>query len=196
MITTFERKNAPIEKIKQWLNESILDSKHYENYLNLDINENYLAITLEEVDNKFCTFSSIYTRDFYPKNCYRIFNRYFVHPDYRVELQRKGIEKFPILSNRTLTIINQQIEFCKLMSADCAFITLHSYKPGWCRQFVKELNENTKYNWNLEDLVLVAPDKMNKKCYQHVIYSYINSKKSMKDFLKQKITLDDWKKIC
>ena len=74
MITTYHISDAPIHEVKTWIRNNA-HGKHVENYKNIEFDNGYKAITIER-DKVITCVSTVYQRDFYPKKCVRIFNKW------------------------------------------------------------------------------------------------------------------------
>lgn len=189
MITTHHISDAPLHEVKQWIQFNAY-GKHKENYENIEFDTDHLAITIEKQmdvdwisDNITCV-STIYKRDWYPKDCVRIFNKW-------IATRRIGGTKENILSNRAIQIATQQIHFAEMMGYTSFFISYHSYIPRFCNELTKRLTDQTEWNWKHVPLVQVTPSQK-KKAYQHVIYTGEN----IKQLINRTIDLDTWRQLC
>jgi len=182
MITTYHISNAPIHEVKTWIRNNA-HGKHAENYKNIEFDSGYKAITIER-DKVITCVSTVYQRDFYPKKCVRIFNKW-------IATRKIGGTKGNILSDRAIETATQQIYFAEMMGYTSFFISYHSYIPRFCNQLVDLLNQKTEWDWRHAELVKVTPSNK-KSSYQHIIYCG----NDMEEFINTNIDLKDWRSLC
>jgi hypothetical protein len=182
MITTYHISNAPIHEVKTWIRNNA-HGKHAENYKNIEFDSGYKAITIER-DKVITCISSVYQRDFYPKKCVRIFNRW-------ITTRKIGGTKENILSDRAIKTATQQIYFAEMMGYTSFFISYHSYIPRFCNSLSEKLSEKTEWKWKHVPLVQVVPSQK-KTSYQHVIYTG----DSIDELINRRIDLNLWRKLC
>ena len=181
MITTYHISNAPIHEVKTWIRNNA-HGKHAENYKNIEFDSGYKAITIER-DKAITCVSSIYQRDFYPKKCVRIFNKW-------IATRKIGGTKGNILSDRAIETATQQIYFAEMMGYTSFFISYHSYIPRFCNELAKRLTEETEWKWNHMPLVQVTPSQ-SKNSYQHVIYAG----EGIEKLINRTIDLKTWRNL-
>ena len=183
MINTFHISNAPLQEIKNWIRNNAY-GKQKKNYQNIKFDKDYIGISTERIHNNITCVSSVYTRDYYPEGCVRIFNKWLA-------IRKIGGTKKNILSDRAIQMATQQIYFSEMMGYTSFFISYHSYIPKFCNELTKKLNEKTEWNWNHEELVRVAPGD-NRKCYQHVIYTG----EGIEKLINRKMDIQTWRSLC
>ena len=176
------------KKISDWLKVSSEDNKHHENYIDVMNDKDHIAISFAKSDGEYEAFSTIYHREFYPKNCYRVMTRFFVDPKHRTSYYRT---QRPFFQQRTIDMFHKQFEYCEMLNADVIFTTLHCWKPLWSKHLTEAFSDISGLEWKCEEIVQVAPGK-GKKCYQHVIYLELNESQEFKKFLSNKITHTEW----
>tara|TARA_R110002153_G_scaffold253601_1_gene411664 strand:+ start:1204 stop:1734 length:531 start_codon:yes stop_codon:yes gene_type:complete len=174
--------DAPVDEVSNWFRTNA-HGKHEENYSNLSLDKGHLAVTIERIDGEITCASTIYRRDYYPPRCVRILNKWLT-------TVKIGGTKKNILSDRAITIVNQQMYIAEMLGYTSFFISFHSYIPEFCNEITKKLSVNTEWKWSNGDFVQVAPG-VNKKNYQHVIYTG----QGIEKFINNKITEQAWREI-
>ena len=184
MITTHHISDAPVHEIKTWIRKNA-HGKHKKNYETFEFDNNIKAISVERYDgiNISCV-SSVYSRDWYPDGCVRIFNRW-------IATRKLGGIKENILSDRAIKMATQQIHFAEMMGYKSFFISYHSYIPRFCNELAQRLSDKTEWNWNHSELVQVTPST-NLNSYQHIIHTG----EGIETLINRTIDLNSWRKLC
>ncbi len=181
MITTYPINDAPIDEVKEWIQKNA-HGKHKENYENIKFDSRYLAVTIERTPDITCV-ATVFYRDWYPKKCVRIFNRW-------IATRKIGGTIGGVLSDRALQIATQQCEFAEMMGYNSFFISYHSYIPRFCNELTKKLTEKTEWKWTHVPLVQVTPSQ-SKNSYQHVIYAG----EGIEKLINRTIDLKAWRNL-
>ena len=80
----FQLENKHIEDIGNMIDDIVNSKKdeYWKNYINYSF-ESQTAITIGLIDNRVKTFSSIFNREYYGDNVYRLLNRLLISDDIR-----------------------------------------------------------------------------------------------------------------
>ena len=85
--------------------------EYWKNYTDYSVYDQTM-ITISTIDDNVKAFSSIYTRDFYDENVYRLFNRFLISDDIRED----GGSKMYKGDHRFLEMIDQQVKYVKTLN--------------------------------------------------------------------------------
>ena len=184
MISTFRISKAPLQEIETWIKNNAY-GKHKENYQNIIFDKDYVGISTERINNNITCVSSVYARDYYPQGCVRIWNRW-------IATRKIGGKKSSILSDRALTMVNQQIALASVLGYESFFISYHSYIPKFCNKLTELLNDKSNFNWKHVGFVRVTPNN-NKNSFQHFIYT--GEEKRLEDLINTKIDYNTWRRL-
>lgn len=125
--------------------KEIVDTKKdflWENYKSYDFEKNlYISVQYNKKGN-LELLSSIFTRDFYPKNTFRIFNKLVrsIHNREKATKTNKG-------SHPSHEMLHQQIEIVKELNSNFYFISRQKETNRWMNFYIHNFNKN--YNNDL-----------------------------------------------
>lgn len=154
-----------------------------DNYNNKNFNLNDLnEISIIYMENELICFSSVWTKKYYPYNTFRILNRAWKDPSIR---WRKPA--YYVLSD---LMVKHQIEACKKINADYAFISTEGNRKLWLKKWVMEANKQG-FNFKQIDGMAKVCDGEKSKCYQNVAYLPIKNQKEPPTFIE--MSYKDWK---
>lgn len=188
-IKTFSKDNYLwVEKLNEF-RLSIKDS-HYriDNYKKNWPKDGHLAYSVFlDDDDRIYGFSTVYSRDFYPKNHARILNRYYIDPDNRSVHINKRLD-------RSVECAISQIAWCiQNSNLDIVFLSYEGYKPHWIKKWTscinQKLNDNLKFT--TDDNFYQTCNTETKLCWHHVSYCCLKNS----HLLLNKITYNKWKNL-
>ena len=171
-IQIFNKENAGdlIPKLKSMLNKfSTSEHRLSENYSSIDF-DRFEEVSIVTYNNDILGFASILSRDFWPKNIVRIFNRFWKNKSISIDCGSSG---FGFISE---LIYNHQISFCKKKNYDYVFISIErnlKYLTRW----MLEANRYDK-GWIMCNEQKQVCKASSSKCIHYVIYKRIGSIKS------------------
>ena len=143
--------------------------KYWRNYKFFSIDDQE-AITVTCQEDKVKVIASIYHREFFGKDVYRLCNRFLYAPDFREVGGTKTREGIHI--NHPL--IHQQIQFVKKLNPRFYFISrqIKPVKGKWLRYYFQKYNKDFKGDLVVSDKQYwVCSNKKNPyNCLQTIIY--------------------------
>lgn len=115
----------------------------WQNYQEYDFEKNlYISVQYNE-EGRLELLSSIFTRDFYPKNTYRIFNKLVRNPQGRLGAAKTNNGEQP-----SHVMLNQQIEIVENeLNAEFYFISRQQENNRWMNYYIEQFNRD--YNKDL-----------------------------------------------
>lgn len=138
--TTYEPTNIPND-IKQDIINLIdysieLGQDDYrENYKYYNFNSQKFITVQYNTDGDLCLFSSVYNREFYGSNTYRILNRLMRHPNRRLNGAKTNNGSQP-----SHEMLEQQIKAVEDLDADFYFISRQKNNYRWLNFYIEEFN--------------------------------------------------------
>lgn len=160
-----------LEKIKS-SNDRYKDNYVKDNF-NLFDQEDVSVIYLED---KLVAFSSVYSSPVYPKNTYRILNRFW-----KDELVRWN-------GYVSITMLKHQLKVLKELNADCGFISAQGYRKRWMENWIDRAILKG-FNFKQIDGMVKVCNGGYKNCWHNVGYILINN--NIPNF--ESIGYDEWK---
>jgi len=153
-------------------------AKNYQiDYSDLD------EITLIMKDDHLVAFSSILSRDIWPENSSRIFNRLVRNKNLSWNDQTFG----------TISKImhDEQLKYCQKNGVDFVFLSIQGKKKNWLKRWVEQANNYSPKWIQLDGMVRVCNGSA-ENCIQHIAYKNISGTKNRFDFLDKIISYDDY----
>lgn len=122
-------------------------------------------ISLLFVRKKVVGFSTVFNNpNFYPPGVSRFLNRYYIHPQYRMEHKS--------FFSHTVKMLRQQLELSKDCGVESAMITTELFKVRWFKQWLGFISQETGVQWQFDQdkayQVCDCPEALS--CWQHVGY--------------------------
>lgn len=148
-----------------------------ENYINVDFFQ-FPFVTALKQENNIVGFSTGYTREFYPKGCIRILNRFYQdRSNLRIQFTRE------ILRPTTFAIVEQQLEMCRRLDYNTAIISREPRTNKFFTKFIDALTKKGSQIWEFKHgPFLVTPSYDNPKAWQSIAYTKF--KDNQQDFWK------------
>lgn len=148
-----------------------------DNYQELDY-FNFPFVTTVKRNNVIIECGTGYTRSVYPKNCFRVMNRW-----YRAPTSRHSLITTEWALPTKVAVIEQQLEMAKRMDCDVAIITRDRAKRHLTK-FAVALSSKSNHEWQVtNNKCLVTPSYNNPRAWQYIAYTKL--KNIDYDFLKQ-----------
>ena len=109
----FQIESKHISQIHNIIEKVVSERKdeYWKNYTDYSVYDQTM-ITISTINDEVKAFSSIYTRDFYGDDVYRLFNRFLISDDARED----GGSKMYKGDHRFLEIIDQQVKYVKTLN--------------------------------------------------------------------------------
>ena len=116
----FQLESKHLSQIHNIIEKVVSERKdeYWKNYTDYSVYDQTM-ITIGVNNDKVKAFSSIYTRDFYGKNVYRLFNRFLISDDAR----ENGGSKMYKGDHRFLEMIDQQVKYVKTLNPKFYFLS-------------------------------------------------------------------------
>lgn len=149
--------------IKQVINNK--SDEYWKNYEDYSVFEQ-TAITIGLIEGEVKTFSSIYNREFYGDNVYRLFNRFLVSDDIR----ETGGSKTYDGEHRFFEMVNQQIEYVKSLNPSFYFMSRQRKNTKWLRWYFDKFNKQYNEDLMVSDRQYMVCNGSEYDCSQTLIY--------------------------
>jgi len=162
-IYTLEHKKLWIDDFHNKLEQiKLSDDPKKDNYLlsNLKFDEQ-VDFSVIYKENDLVAFSSIWNRDSYPINSYRILNRSWKDP--RI---RWGKPAYFVLSKM---MVDHQVDVCKRIGASSVFISSEGRRKLWLKKWVHGANQDGHKFIQINGMVKVCGASY-LRCWQNVAY--------------------------
>ena len=175
----YEKLLIQLEKISK-SNDRLADNYSI-NSVQLDKHLSFDLLT--DSNDKIISFSGVFNGGRYPEGVYRVLNRTWVSPEYRV---KHG--KFKFLTSKF--ILNQQLE---VLEKKLKLVFVSRERPTGAN-FLKKWRQTRSDSdlWKLsEDFVQVVPDIEKKSCYQFIC----NREFEKSDWKPKHLSLVEWQKL-
>ncbi len=168
-VLTFEPNEAThlVQYVKEYISSSCsLNELLYKNYQNIDFSE-FIAISLFFKKSKIKGFSTVWKREFYPKDTVRIFNRWW---------EDKSIRKNTntVCSLHTLSAFKHQIYYTKKNHYTWAFISREKNRRV-IERIAQEITQRSKYNLKFHDKKIAVCHPKASSCWQWVAYTNLTN---------------------
>lgn len=159
------------EKYRSQINNTIKDiinnktDQYWKNYINFNIDEQ-IAVSVSCKEDKVKVISSIYHRQFYGKDVYRLFNRFLYSKDFREtggSKKRKGIHINHFM-------LNQQINFVEKLNPKFYFISRQRTNTRWMKYYFDNFNNDYNKNLIVSDKQYWVCKGCKESCLQTIIY--------------------------
>lgn len=170
--TTYKSSDIPkdvIADINNLLDEIVKSKKDilWSNYQEYNFDQNLFVSVQYNEEGYLELLSSIYTRDFYPKNTYRIFNKLVRNPFFRLggAKTNNGTQPSHVMLSQQIDIVEKQL------NAEFYFISRQQENNRWMNYYIEQFNRD--YNKDLivtRDRYWVTPSKDPYKGAQLLIY--------------------------
>ena len=140
----FQLENKHIEDIGNMIDDVVNSKKdeYWKNYINYSF-ESQTAITIGLIDNRVKTFSSIFNREYYGDNVYRLLNRLLISDDIR----EVGGSKTNKGNHRFFDMIYQQVKYVKTLNPTFYFMSRQRENTKWLKWYFDRFNNH--YNENM-----------------------------------------------
>ena len=140
----FQLESKHISQIHNIIEKVVSEKKdeYWKNYTDYSVYDQTM-ITISTINDEVKSFSSIYTRDFYGNNVYRLFNRWLMNDDIRGD----GGSKTYKGAHRFFEMIDQQIKYVKTLNPKFYFISRQRKNTRWLTWYFDKYNE--QYNENM-----------------------------------------------
>tara|TARA_B100000902_G_scaffold25013_1_gene30110 strand:- start:59 stop:616 length:558 start_codon:yes stop_codon:yes gene_type:complete len=148
--------------------ENVVSKKkdeYWKNYTDYSIYDQNI-ITIGVINDEVKTFSSIYTREYYGDNVYRLLNRWLISDDIR----EKGGSKSYKGEHRFFDMIHQQIEFVKTLEPKFYFVSRQRKNTRWLKWYFDKFNKQYDANLVVSDEQYRVCNGSNYDCCQTLIY--------------------------
>lgn len=171
--TTYKSGDLPndiIKDINQVLSDIVTLKKDtlWQNYQEYDFEKNlYISVQYDE-EGRLELLSSVFTRDFYPLNTYRIFNKLARNPYKRLGAAKTNNGKHPshVMLDQQINIVENEL------NANFYFISRQQENNRWMNYYIEQFNQS--YNKDLivtRDRYWVCPNfACADDCTQLLIY--------------------------
>jgi len=139
--------------------------KYWENYKRFNIDEQ-TAISVSCKKDEVKVVSSIYHREFFGKDVYRLWNRFLYSKNFREiggSKKRKGI-------HINHSMLNQQIDFVEKLNAKFYFISRQRTNTRWLKYYFDNFNKDYNKNLVVSDRQYWVCDGNKEGCVQTIIY--------------------------
>ena len=155
---------SQIHKIIKQVIEKKAD-EYWKNYEDYSV-YGQTAITIGLIDEDVKTFSSIYNREFYGDNVYRLFNRFLVSDDIR----ETGGSKTYGGEHRFFEMVHQQIEYVKSLNPSFYFMSRQRKNTKWLRWYFDRFNKQYDTDLIVSDKQYMVCNGSEYDCSQTLIY--------------------------
>ena len=144
----FQIESKHISQIHNIIEKVVSEKRdeYWKNYTDYSIYDQTM-ITIGTDNDEVKAFSSIYTRDFYGDDVYRLFNRFLISDDTRED----GGSKMYKGDHRFLEMIDQQVKYAKTLKPKFYFISRQRKNTRWLRWYFNKYNEQYKENMMVSD---------------------------------------------
>ncbi len=139
--------------------------EYWKNYTDYSIYDQSI-ITIGVIDDEVKTFSSIYTREYYGDNVYRLLNRWLVSEDIREEGGSKSYKG----EHRFFDMIHQQIEFVKTLNPKFYFMSRQRKNTRWLKWYIDRFNKQYGSSLVVSDEQYRVCNGSDYDCCQTLIY--------------------------
>ena len=139
--------------------------EYWKNYIDYSVFDQTM-ITVGIVDDKVKSFSSIYTREFYGENVYRLFNRFLISDDVRED----GGSKMYKGDHRFLEMIDHQVKYVKTLNPKFYFLSRQRKNTRWLRWYFDKYNKEYNENMMVSDKQYYICNGSEYDCCQTLIY--------------------------
>jgi len=175
-------KKIILDKFLKDFNNS--NDKLAKNY-NFDCNS-FDEITLILKNNDFLAFSSVLSRDIWPDNTKRIFNRL---------VRNKNLPwKDRIFGAISKIMHDEQIKYCKDQGIDFVFISMEGNKKNWMKRWVLQANDYDPGWIQIPGMCRVCDGKP-KNCIQNIAYKNISGTSDKFFMLDDIISYQDYAEL-
>ena len=140
----FQLESKHISQIHNIIEKVVSEKKdeYWKNYTDYSVYDQTM-ITISTINDEVKAFSSIYTRDFYGDDVYRLFNRILVSDDIRED----GGSKMYKGDHRFFEMIDQQVKYVKTLNPKFYFVSRQRKNTRWLRWYFNKYNK--QYNENM-----------------------------------------------
>ena len=144
----FQLESKHISQINGIIEKVVSEKKdeYWKNYTDYSVYDQTM-ITISTINDEVKSFSSIYTRDFYGDDVYRLLNRWLISDDIREE----GGSKMYKGDHRFLEMIDQQVKYAKTLKPKFYFISRQRKNTRWLRWYFDKYNEQFNENMIVSD---------------------------------------------
>ena len=146
--TTYKSKDLPkdiISDINRLLKDIVSEKKDslWQNYQDYDFDQNLYISVQYNREGRLELLSSIFTRDFYPKNTYRIFNKLVRNPQGRLGAAKtnKGEQPSHVMLDQQIKIVENEL------NTEFYFISRQQENNRWMKYYIEQFNRD--YNKDL-----------------------------------------------
>ena len=163
----FQLESKHISQIHNIIENVVSKKKdeYWKNYTDYSIYDQSI-ITIGVIDDEVKTFSSIYTREYYGDNVYRLLNRWLVSEDIREEGGSKSYKG----EHRFFDMIHQQIEFVKTLNPKCYFMSRQRKNTRWLKWYIDRFNKQYGSSLVVSDEQYRVCNGSDYDCCQTLIY--------------------------
>lgn len=148
------------------LSVELEQDEYRENYKNYNFESQKFITVQYDNEGYLRLFSSVYNREFYGTNTYRILNRLMRHPKKRLGGSKTNRGEQP-----SHEMLEQQIVAVENIGADFYFISRQKNNVRWLNYYIEQFNDT--YSRNLivsKDRYWICPDNQEDTCAQLLIY--------------------------
>ena len=144
----FQLESKHISQIHNIIEKVVSEKKdeYWKNYTDYSVYDQTM-ISISTINDEVKSFASIYTRDFYGNDVYRLLNRWLISDDIR-EL---GGSKMYKGDHRFFEMIDQQIKYVKTLNPKFYFISRQRKNTRWLRWYFNKYNEQYSENMIVSD---------------------------------------------
>ncbi|MGY9007828.1 MAG: hypothetical protein ACKVI2_04235, partial [Candidatus Pelagibacterales bacterium] len=150
--------------------KDVVDSKtdsYWKNYTDREFNlDEQTAISVSCDKDEVKVISSIYHREFFGKDVYRLWNRFLYSKNFREtggSKKRKGI-------HINHSMLNQQIDFVEKLNPKFYFISRQRTNTRWLKYYFDNFNKDYNKNLVISDRQYWVCDGNKEGCVQTIIY--------------------------
>ena len=139
--------------------------KYWENYKRFNLDEQ-TAISVSCDGDEVKVISSIYHREFFGKDVYRLWNRFLYSKNFREtggSKKRKGI-------HINHSMLNQQIDFVEKLNPKFYFISRQRTNTRWLKYYFNNFNKDYNKNLVVSDQQYWVCGGCKENCLQTIIY--------------------------
>ncbi len=134
--------------------------------------DDYIAVSVFYLEKKIVGFSTVWSRDFYPGDTVRVFNRWFENKQVRKTSKIIG-------DHHLIAVANHQIQIAKDNDYEWAFIS-RERGPRFLKKLSDKLSDKTKYSWQVHPKKIPVCYPNAESCWQWVSYANIKNNNHLK----------------
>ena len=163
----FQLESKHISQIHNIIEKVVSEKRdeYWKNYTDYSVYDQTM-ITISTINDEVKAFSSIYTRDFYGDDVYRLFNRFLISDDSRED----GGSKMYKGDHRFLEMIDQQVKYVKTLNPKFYFLSRQRKNTRWLRWYFDKYNKQYGENMIVSDEQYYICKGNEYDCRQTLIY--------------------------